>query len=337
MSSLPSKQVTIEDVAKVAGVSVATVSRALRDLPNVAPTTRQRIRDVARQLAYVADPSAARLAAGRTGTIAVAVPVVNTWYFSSVVAGLEAVLKDADYDLLLYVVASEAERHRFLAGRGAWWRRSDALVLVDILLFPEEADRLREAGAQIVTIGHETKHFGSVTLPESESACLAVSHLIRSGHTRIGLLHGLPHELGFQIPGLRRDGYRQALTTAGIALDPKLEVVGDFSIDGGREAVSRLLELDDPPTAVFAMNDEMALGALDELRRRSMRSPEDMAVVGFDDNEMSALFGLSTIRQDVEAVGAAAGRLLMKSIDARTSPPERVVAPTCLVVRTSTN
>lgn len=337
MSTTPSKQTTIEDVAKRSGVSVATVSRALRDLPNVAPSTRERIRAVAKELAYVADPSAARLAAGRTGTIAVAVPVVNTWYFSNVVAGLEAVLKEANYDLLLYVVASESERHRFLAGRGAWWRRSDALVLVDILLFPDEAERLSEADAQIVTVGLATEHFGSVTLHESKAAQLAVRHLLRGGHKRIGLLHGLPHELGFQIPGLRRDGYRKALTEAGIPIDSELEVIGDFSVEGGREAIGRLLELEDPPTAVFAMSDEMALGALDELRQRSIRCPEDMAVIGFDDNEMSALLGLTTIRQDVEAVGAAAGRLLLKSIRDHNTPTEQVVAPTCLVVRTTSN
>lgn len=329
-------RVTIEDVARAAGVSVATVSRALRDLPNVAPSTREKVQQVALDLAYVADPAAARLAVGRTGTVAVAVPLFDAWYFSKVVSGIEAVLKDVNIDLLLYAISSEAERVRFVAGRGAWWRRSDALVLVDIHLSDDEAIRLHSAGANIVTIGTRNPHFSSVTLREQEAAIKVIHHLHGRGHRRIGLITGETHALGFRVPILRMEGAQQGLEELGLEAGKELQRPGGFSVDGGREAMAELLDLDEPPTAVFAMSDEMAFGALDELRQRGRSVPDDIAVVGFDDHEMAELFGLTTVRQDVDTIGASAGRLVLAAVEDPTAEPEHLVTATDLVVRRTT-
>ena len=327
---------TIEDVAAAAGVSVATVSRALRDLPNVAPSTREKVLAVAAELSYVSNPSASRLAAGRTGTVAVVVPLFDAWYFSSVVAGIEAVLKAVHVDLLLYAVGNEADRVSFFAGRGAWWQRSDALVMVDVALGEESAQRLSSSGARIVTVSGETTHFSSVSLDEQAASAKATQHLIDRGHTRIGVLSGEPLSAGFRVPIVRLEGHRNALRAAGLEVDPSLERSGNFSMEGGADAMAALLDLPDPPTAVFAMSDEMAFGAIAELRARGMSSPEDVAIIGFDDHEMSALMDLTTIRQPVDRVGALAGSAVLESIQSPAAPITHQVVETELIIRGTT-
>lgn len=328
--------VTIEDVAAAAGVSVATVSRALRDLPNVAPSTREKVRAVAAELSYVSNPSASRLAAGRTGTVAVVVPVFDAWYFSSVVAGIEAVLKAVNVDLLLYAVGNEADRVSFFAGRGAWWQRSDALVMVDVALGEESAQRLASSGARIVTVSGETEHFSSVSLDEHAAAATATQHLIDRGHTRIGVLTGESLSAGFRVPLVRLEGFRHALRTAGLEVDPSLECSGNFSMEGGAEAMAALLDGPNPPTAVFAMSDEMAFGAIAEVRSRGLASPQDVAIIGFDDHQMAELMGLSTIRQPVETVGELAGKAVLATIQKTAAPISHQIVETQLMVRSTT-
>ncbi len=331
----PRANATIEDVAVAAGVSVATVSRALRDLPNVAPSTREKVRAVAKDLAYVSNPSAARLAAGRTGTVAVVVPMFDAWYFSSVVAGIEAVLKDRHVDLLLYAVGNEEDRSSFFAGRGAWWRRSDALIIVDVALTGEVVARLHNSGARIVTIGSRTEPFSSVTLDEQAAAASAARRLIELGHRRIGVLTGEPLSADFRVPMMRLDGFHRAMIEAGVDPIPELGRNGNFSIEGGAEAMADLLSLGDPPTAVFALSDEMAFGALSEMRRRGLSAPDDVAIVGFDDHQMAELLELTTVRQPVETVGAMAGRLVLDVIKDRSAPIEHLVVKTELILRST--
>ena len=145
----------IEDVAAAAGVSAATVSRALRGLPNVAASTRQRIEQIAARLEYRPDPNASRLAAGRSGAVAVAVPMVNTWYFSEVIAGAEAVFAEAGYDVLISSIAGPNRRALFLS-EIAFHRRADGVVMVDLAMEQAERDVLLRAGVPAVTTGIDT-------------------------------------------------------------------------------------------------------------------------------------------------------------------------------------
>lgn len=327
---------TIEDVAAAAGVSVATVSRALRDLPNVAPSTREKVRTVATELAYVTNPSASRLAAGRTGTVAVVVPVFDAWYFSTVVAGIEAVVKAEHVDLLLYAVGNEADRVSFFAGRGAWWQRSDALVMIDVALGEESAQRLVSNGARIVTVSGETDHFSSVSLDERSASAAATQHLIDRGHTRIGVLSGESLSAGFRVPIVRLEGFRSAMQAAGLEVDPSLEPSGNFSMEGGAEAMASLLDLPNPPTAVFAMSDEMAFGAIAELRSRGLTSPDDMAIIGFDDHPMAHMMDLSTIRQPLDTIGTLAGKAVLETMQVVAGAVTHQLVETELIVRGST-
>ncbi|MGH1503292.1 MAG: LacI family DNA-binding transcriptional regulator [Acidimicrobiales bacterium] len=346
------RRATIEDVAKAAGVSVATVSRALRDLPNVAPSTKAKVQRVAGELDYVVNPTASRLAFSRgrpeptepwrargamARSVAVAVPVFDSWYFSKLVAGLEAVVREAGIELLLHAISNEEERCRFLAGRGSWRPRCDGLVMADLRLYDAEADRLAGQGARIVTIGAKTPFFSSIVLDERVAAGEAMKHLVEQGHRRIGFIVGESHALDFRVPMQRLDGAKAVMQAAGITPDPSLEVSGGFNVAGGREAMAKMLDLADPPTAVFALSDDMAYGAIDAVRRCGRRVPEDVAVVGFDDNDMAELFGLTTVRQDVDQIGATAGRMLVQSLDDRHGGGhiEHICTPTYLVIRSS--
>lgn len=330
------RRATIEDVATAAGVSVATVSRALRGLPHVAPTTRHRVEQVATELAYRPDPAAARLATGRSRTVALAVPVLNSWYVSQVVSGAEAVCSAGGYDLIVMGVTGEAARRALLAPDSSLHRRVDGVVFIDIAVDADEVVRLTERGLAVVTLGNITPGCPSVTIDEEQVARLATDHLLGLGHRRIGLLGGQRDDpLGFTVPHRRREGYLLALEQAGIPFDSDLEAVGNFSVLGGREAMASLLGLTDPPTAVFAMSDEMAFGAILAVREAGLAIPDDCSIVGVDDHDLSIVVGLTTVRQPVADHGARAARLLIDQLHGPVSPTN-VESSVSLVVRSTT-
>ena len=328
------ERVTIEDVAVAAGVSVATVSRALRGLPNVAFSTRQHVAQVAESLSYRADPAASRLATGRSRSIAVAVPMLNGWYFSQVMAGAEAVCAEAGYDMVVLGVSDATERRALLDNTTSIHRRVDGLVLVDIRLAPGDLDTLDRHGLRVVTIGHSTDRFPSVGIDDVAVGDLATTHLVGLGHRRIGLIGGQPEDPhGFHVPNLRRQGYEQALARVGVDIDPRLVVGGNFSVEGGRDAMAALLDGADPPTAVFAMSDEMAFGALHALRRRGRSAPHHMSIVGVDDHDLAVVLGLTTVRQDVADRGSRAMRLVIDQLEGAAVGVARHLGAVELVVR----
>lgn len=330
------RRATIEDVAAVAGVSVATVSRALRGLPNVAESTRVRVEQVAVTLNYHAHPSASRLASGRTRNVAIVVPVLNSWYFSEVVAGAEAVMSEAGYSLSVIATSSGDERLAFVR-RAVSSGFADGLILIDLPLVEVEVELLRASSLSVVTTGFDCPDFPSVLVDNVAVGRLATQHLIDRGHTRIGILTGQSEDpLHFTVPSDRVDGYRQCLLNAGREMDSDLECTGNFSVDGGREAMSRLLDLPAPPSAVFAMSDEMAFGAIWAVRDRGLDVPSDLAVIGVDDHDMSEMLGLTTICQQVDQHGVIAARRMVESLEAGQGPNSTTELRLDLKVRSST-
>lgn len=326
---------TIEDVADAAGVSVATVSRALRGLPNVAPATRERVQQAAGELHYRPDPFAARLATGRTTTIAMAVPVLASWYFAQVMAGAEAVASEAGYDLLIFAVDSDSSRRRVL--RGPLVKRADGLILVDLRIPTDEANALGDFGVNIVTIGMSVDGASRVEVDDLQIGRDATNHLLDLGHRDIALLAGLPDDpMRFTVPELRRQGFHEAMAARGVAVRRELEVGGNFSVEGGAEAMAQMLELERPPTAVFAMSDEMAFGAMRVAWDRGLRIPEDVSIVGVDDHEFSRVIGLTTMQQEVAEHGAVAARLLLDRLEGPVRELEVYTAQTRLLIRAST-
>jgi LacI family repressor for deo operon, udp, cdd, tsx, nupC, and nupG len=335
---VPRERATIEDVAAAAGVSVATVSRALRGLPNVAWSTRERVAKAADALSYRADPSAARLASGRSRSIAIAVPLLNGWYFAQVVAGAEAVCSEAGYVLVVMCVADRSGRRALVDAATSIDRRVDGVVFVDVPVREDELESVAASGLRVVTIGQRCDGFSSVGIDDVAVGELAVAHLVGLGHRRIGIIGGQAEDqLGFVVPQMRQNGAERALTGAGLALDPALYVGGSFNVGGGREAMAELLARPDPPTAVFAMSDEMAFGAMQTLRSAGLRTPDDVSLVGVDDHDLAEVVGLTTVRQSAADHGARAARLVIDALDGvDDGTPVRIVHEIELVVRETT-
>ena len=329
---------SIEDVAREAGVSVATVSRALRGLPNVAASTKERVQAIAEEMGYRADPSAARLATGRTNLVQIATPTVDGWYFSRFLAGAIEYLNGNGYEAIAHPLEDPGSRDDFLNDLGQVEKRVDGLILVDLNISEDAASELANAGVRLVTVGFKTAHFPSVVVDDYRVGFLATEHLLALGHTRVALISGQPnHPLAFSVPGLRLAGFTGALAAAGISLDHELEQSGRFTAEGGRQAMERLLDLADPPTAVFVMSDEMAFGALRAVQDRQLRIPEDIAIVGVDDHEIAEMAGLTTVRLVPRNLGMLAAQNLLAVVDgdgevSTQSAPE----PPHLVVRQST-
>jgi LacI family transcriptional regulator, repressor for deo operon, udp, cdd, tsx, nupC, and nupG len=324
----------IEDVAARAGVSTATVSRALRGLPKVSAATRQRVLTAARDLDYVVSASASRLASGRTSTVAVVSPSISRWYFGQVISGAEIVLNEAGFDLLLYAVGSPERRQRFFSElplRG----RVDAVMIVTVPLHDDEAASLAVLRMPLSSVGVAIPGFSSVCIDDIAGASSAVNHLLALGHRRIAMIAGEPGQAHFTAPAFRRTGYIAALGAAGIEPEGGVDIDGEYTVDGGERAMATLLACPDLPTAVFAQSDEMAIGALRAIRKVGLRCPQDISVVGFDDHEMAALFDLTTVAQPVQEQGARAARQLLGALSG-AGPPSCEELPTHLVVRGTT-
>ncbi len=290
---------SIEDVARRAGVSIATVSRALRGLPDVANSTRHRVMDAAAELDYVASPFAARLASGRTATVGVVVPFVNRWFFAEVIDTVETSLRKADFDLLLYNLGDQDGRARFFDVM-PMRKRVDAVLVASLVLSDDEITALGSLGCPVGVLGFAQPGLLSTRIDDIASARAAVTHLTGLGHRRIGLIGGDTDDpMRFTPPLHRADGYREALAEVGVAADPALEVLGYFTVSGGEQACYALMDNPEPPTAIFAESDEMACGAMRALRRLGKRVPEDVAIIGFDDHPTAELMDLSTVRQPV--------------------------------------
>ena len=329
---------SIEDVARRAGVSIATVSRALRGLPDVAASTRDRVLEAASALDYVASPFAARLASGRTATVGVVVPFVNRWFFAEVIDTVETALRRAGFDLLLYNLGDEAGRARFFDVM-PMRKRVDAVLVASLVLSDDEIAALESLQCPVGLLGLQREGFLSTRIDDIAAARTAVSHLTALGHRRIGLIGGDTDDpMRFTPPLHRADGYREALAAVGVEPDPALEVLGYFTIEDGEKACRALMALPDPPTAIFSESDEMAYGAIRALRRLGLRVPEDVALIGFDDHPTAELMDLSTIHQPVpEQALDATTRLLAAVAAPRSAAEDDVVLATELVVRGSTD
>lgn len=327
---------SINDVARAAGVSASTVSRALRGLPGVSDGVRAQISAVAGRLGYTASRSASSLASGRTHTIGVVVPYVGRWFFGTVLDAAEQVFSTAGYDVLLYNLGSPETRKRFFTRMPAR-KRVDAVLS---LLIPDEKESaaLRSLGVPLAgTVGGPRPGFTVVGIDDRAGAESAVRHLVNLGHRRIGMISGSSGPLHWTTPIQRRRGYLDVLADAGTEHDPALEADGGYTVDGGERAMTELLAASRPPTAVFAQSDEMAMGALRALRRHRLRVPDDVSVVGFDDHELADVIGLTTVAQPVAAQGTEAARLLLRQLDEPEARPSRHVRmPIRLVLRETT-
>ncbi|MFC5136926.1 LacI family DNA-binding transcriptional regulator [Actinomycetospora rhizophila] len=334
----PASRVTLDDVARRAGVSLATASRALGDHPHVAAATRARVREAAGELDYVASPEATRLAGGPTGRVAVLVPHPSRWFFGELIEGLESALRAADLDLVLFRVGGPEERAAFFDRLPAR-RKVDAVVVLAFAVDEAEHARLASLGVDVVVAGGRVASYPSVGIDDHGAGRQAVDHLIHLGHRRIGMIAVQDDGQLAPDPDGRRSAWRAALGDAGVEPADDLLVTVPWGGEGGADGMARLLGLRTPPTAVFAHDDETALGAVRTLRRAGLRVPEDLSVIGIDDHPLAALTDLTTVAQPVRDQGRRAGELVVAAL--RGELPERVppaeLLPTRLVLRGTTS
>jgi DNA-binding LacI/PurR family transcriptional regulator len=314
LDSAPSRA-TIDDVARAAGVSTATVSRALRQHPYVAEATRRRVLDAVEQLHYVANANASRLASGQSRTVGFIAPMITSWYTSELSAGVEEVLTQARFDLLIGT-ANPAARERIFRGDARFQQRVDGVILVDVFCGEEGAAQLAALDAPVVVLGEELHTLPSVSVDNERGGRLAVRHLVELGHRRIAMVGGHDAlDVAKNVPNDRAKGVRAALHAAGLRLHPSLVRDGDFTIAGGRRAMHQLMALPKPPTAVFLMSDEMAFGALQAARELDLRPGIDVSVIGFDDHPVAESMGLTTVRQPVRDIGRLGARLMLDALE----------------------
>lgn len=325
---------TITEVAERAGVSVATVSRALRGLPNVSAATRLRVEAAAAALNYTADSRASSLASGRTNIVGLVAPDFGSWYISQTVAGVERALADVGYDLLVLGVPRASGRDAIFAERLAT-RRMDGLLLVDFFVSEGARDLLlADMELPIVAMGETIDGVTSLTIDNVRGGRLMMEHLLELGHRQIAYIGGNPPGQTAAADALRQAGAKAVAQEAGLEM-AVFQV--DYSVAGGR-AAGALLDGDHDgavPTAVLCGSDELAIGFMAEARNRGVGVPGDISVVGFDDHEMSQALGLTTVRQEVRANGARAVEILLAQIADTGLAGEQHQAAIEVVPRTS--
>ncbi|MDR6866741.1 DNA-binding LacI/PurR family transcriptional regulator [Microbacterium resistens] len=328
---------TIADVAARAGVSKATASRALSGSGYVSAETRARVERAAQDLAYVAHSSATNLATGRTQTVGVIMPSVDRWYFAELLSGLQRALVEARLDLVLYNAAEgSADRERMLDHALAR-RRVDGIIAVCVQPGAHELERLEAARLPLVTVGPFYERSSAISIDDVAAARVATEHLIDLGHEDIAFLGGIPDPDRFGIGDKRRsEGYRVSMTAAGLVERIRTIPASSTIPDAFAAAVDLLADRRHRPTAIVAVCDEAAIGAIIAARRLGIGMPAELSVVGIDDHRYAEMFALTTIRQSPVSQGQEAVRLLRSRMADPGGAAEHVIAPSSLVVRSST-
>ena len=340
--------ITINDIARLAGVSKATVSRVINQKPDVDPATRSKILQIMDEQGFVPSVTAAGLAGGRTRLIGVLVPSLTWPLMPQIMRGIGEIVEQSPYELILYSISHEQDRSAVI-DRILTARLAEGLLAV----YPGQATSylsdLHASGYPVVMLDDQVAPLGLTSWVGADNrigAYTAVKHLLRLGHHRIGHIKG---RIGYQCSEDRYLGYCDALAEAGIPLDPALVTQGDFFVSGGVSCAQQLFALAERPTAIFAASDDMASGVLSAAETAGLQVPGDLALVGFDDTAPAAFMRppLTTVSQPFFEMGKRAATLLLEAVNAarqpmsgwssapRDSAPIREFLPTQLVVRES--
>jgi LacI family transcriptional regulator len=323
---------TIYTVAERAGVSIATVSRVLNNNPRISAETRAKVLQAMQELGYRPSAAARDLARNATETIALLFPEVSGPFFSEIIGGIETEAHRHHYHLLIYSLPSAGQEDQLLSFLSS---KVDGII-VGSHCEPAYVQRLHAQHVPFVLLNQQLEGMAvdSIQTSSFEGAYEAVDHLVGHGYTPIAFIAGPTVSTQSRV---RLEAYRRALADHGWAQDPQWIVQGDYSEQGGERAMSALLSCPQPPRAVFAANDQMAIGAIDAVRSQRLSVPHDVAIAGFDDLPVAAYIApaLTTVRRSVRESGELAVQLLVRRIEEPDASVEHVVLPTELVVRRS--
>ncbi len=325
---------TIYTIAEKAGVSIATVSRALNNSPRVSEDTRARILALMQEMGYQPNASARGLALKITGNLGIVLPQISGPFFSEFIRGAESVSRQNQYHLLVCNNADVSGADPLVNLLPA---RTDGLVLATDCVSPDFVRLLAQRSFPFVLLGDSIEGLQANSIrPDNEAgAYQATSHLIRvHQYTQIGFIQG-PEGRSDSIE--RLEGYRRALAEAGLPWRPDLVIVGNYDEAGGYSAMQQMLDLPELPRAVFASNDQMAVGAMAAASQRGVRVPDDVAITGFDDIPIARYLqpALTTINQSIYEQGALAVEQLLHSLTSPETPTVKTILPALLVIRRS--
>ncbi|MDJ0665444.1 MAG: LacI family DNA-binding transcriptional regulator [Acidimicrobiia bacterium] len=327
---------TIIDVAKRAGVAVTTVSRVLNEKGQVKEETRNRVLTAIDELAYRPSPAARSLPRRRVHAVSVLVPFVTHPSAVARVQGIVHGLRDTDLPVTILDVEKPAHQSEHFDTLSSSFRPEGAII---VSLVPSQAQlsRFVDAGLCPVFLDADVPEFSRIFVDDHKGGVLGTQHLLDLGHTRIAFIGDMENEtFGFESSGQRHKGYRDALRAAGVEPEPEYQRTGPHGRDTGRMLAHELLALPRPPTAVFASSDTQAIGVMEAAREVGLRIPHDMSVVGFDDIEIAAYLGLTTVRHPLYESGLLAAELVIQHIKDPECAPQSVEQKLEVIVRSTT-
>lgn len=325
---------TIIDVARRAGVSIATVSRVLNGGAPVHEATRRRVEQAVAELGFSPNGLARALHSKRTRSVGLLVPDISNPYYPELARGVEDVASQHGYSVVVCNTDGRPDKRREYM-RVLREKRVDGVILAGGATEEDQAQPISgESWPAVVGIGYRLPGCVAVGIDNVRAAYEATTHLVQLGHRRVALIAGPLRRLSIRD---RVAGYRQSLLEHGIEPDPALIQEGDFRPASGYSAARALLALPEPPTAIFAANDRMAIGAMAAVIDAGLRIPEDVALVGFDDTPLSAYIrpALTTVKVPSYEMGAAAMRQVLALLSKSRDVQPLILLPVRLVVRAS--
>ncbi len=326
----------IVEIAELAGVSPATVSRALRGLHHVNEKTRAKIVKAAQELDYPLRPEVAPPGEdGRTNTIGVIAPFLFRWYFAQALAGVEEALREAGMDLLLYNFSQIDARQRIFLQR-KMIDKVDGLIVISLPPTEDEFRRILNLGIPLSLLGVTDSRCPSVSIDDVQGAEIATQHLVDMGHRDIALMIGQnDQKYDFKVSSQRKEGFLGVLKENGIEFDPRNELLADYDSATAELVMDDFLRRKKLPTAIFCGSDEMAFGVYKSVTKKGLRIPEDFSIVGYDGHELSAALNLTTVAQPVRFLGQLAASQVLSQITKPGTEQKAMIVPTSLVQRGS--
>jgi DNA-binding LacI/PurR family transcriptional regulator len=336
---LGKKAITLRDVAREAGVSVATASRALNGLDVVNPQTRERVLAVVEELGFAPSPAARRLSLGRTLTVGVVVSFLTRPQAAERLRGVDAVLTDSEFDLVIYNVESVAKRDHYLSTL-AHSQRTDGLVIVSLPPPDAAIAALERSPVPVVFIDVHVPAIAAmprIVGDDVAGGALAARHLLDLGHRRIAFIGDAAEDpFGFTSSHDRQGGLTRELAAAGVAIPPDWIGHGAHGRYEARDLARRMLVSESRPTAIAAASDTQALGVIAAAGELGLRVPDDLSVIGYDDIEAADYVGLTTVAQQLFESGRRGAEILLAEIERPSSEPAVVRLEPQLVVRATT-